>query len=1143
MARVSREIRSRAGPTIGGGYQADIGVSSGPLSGGVFAAGAPISGQPQAAGANVGVGPLSAQFVQPTFKGAQPSYGVGFNADEYFGANVMKTPQGMQYGVRAGPVSASYNPTRKDLSIMGGFERRFADGGPVLTSKRIASSFVPPEEQGAISPSMEGVVEGAQAVGRGLGPALQATGEYITNTAPGQVLSDVGTLAGGMYEAAKQNPAEFIGGMLPGVGNIYALKDIAELKDKIALARAAGDEETALKLEKFAPLAAVGAAAPFGAGAAVGAVTKAAERAAVKGVEKTAIRGAADVVAASDKAAAEGIVKAADHAAAVEAPQLPSTMFQPEPVIQAFDNVPAPDALRSTMVGEITKSIDESDGAVAKLPTTMGLGPMYVVNSGVEPTGKGFILAGTTNKNAAKQIDGIEPLMQKYPDMALNPESWAAAMTEATGNANVVAPPYRFMKAIQDGEYEQLLRTLTEGQIKDADAGFANGKAFLQAYNSGAMNVEDTGKLFMWGMLSRGVDPFTHEGLFLDSFKGIEPWIKMAAEGKFTKEVAEGPYKDWAATTAPKGSGQAGAGAMHNLNAFGNDFLVKMGTPGEDGITPMQRLHNLMSNSNMSGREIRRAFAETGEGVGIDNKVVSFILLATGRDDVMVIDRIQLKNLWDDGRFGDVNIWDGVSVPVVKTEEGVKRFAPTDEGRAAAREYAKTKDAKVKNAAVTGSSLAEATYGAKGILVYEAIEDALMKQVGGLYEKLGRPQAASPGRFHWETWVARSNQEASHGTLGSILAKGQGKSDPLADVYSKQGDYQTYAYGAKYGVSAEGPYYMYPLSSGQEVRLTPQALATVLEDVKNPKYGVVPKGFKVSETTGRPWYEREGVNRTKLDELINAAANRSAGGQAGVVRKAAGGSVSDGDGLAGGAGNAAGTQDTISVTESVMADIADSGLDRRQIATLLRMASTGTLAPDKAMEFADSILTGDIADMERRFQEYPRSMRILSRVDAAVDGTSALQYGSTANRNPGGPLAYKAKPAGYAKGGVVKGVRRGGGSAFEEIKSYGMANFGDAIIKGMANRAGGDPAKLMFAMNQYTKNLAAQDPETYTPVYRDQIAAMNEIAQKYKINTRAAFRRDPAIPQTIGKIDEAMGAAKTPAFKQALQRMQQILGG
>lgn len=563
-----------------------------------------------------------------------------------------------------------------------------------------------------------------------------------------------------------------------------------------------------------------------------------------------------------------------------------------KPVFESFNDTPKPLEMKEGIIGEITKSIDQSSGDIAKLPTTMGLGPMYVVDSGVEPVGKGFLLASTNNKNAAKQIDGISPLISKYPDMATNPEQWAKAMTEATGNTNVVAPPYRFAKAIQNGEYENLLKSLTEGQIKDRTIGFENGKKFLNAYTSGQMDVADTGKLFMWGILSRGVDPFTHEGLFLDAFNGIEPWVRMSAEGRFTKEIAEGPYKEWAATTSPKGSGQAGSGAMHNLNAFGRDFLVKMGTPGENGITPIQRLHDLMSNPELSGRDIRREFAKTGEGVGIDNKVVSFILLATGRDDVMVIDRIQLKNLWDDGRYGDFNIWDGISVPVVKTKDGkVKRFPPTPDGREAARNFSqKNAGSKIENAAVTGSSLAEATYGAKGILIYEAIEDAIMRNVKDLYAKAGIPGVPTPGMFHWDTWVARSNQEASHGTLGSILAKRQGVEDPLSGVYSKQGDYQTYAYGAKYAVSPGGPHYKYPLSTGEEVRLSPSQLSEVLEKVKNPKYGVVPKGFKVSETTGAPWYERKEVNRAKLDELLREASS----GQISSVLRAFGGQISNG---------------------------------------------------------------------------------------------------------------------------------------------------------------------------------------------------------------------------------------------------------
>ena len=39
---------------------------------------------------------------------------------------------------------------------------------------------------------------------------------------------------------------------------------------------------------------------------------------------------------------------------------------------------------------------------------------------------------------------------------------------------------------------------------------------------------------------------------------------------------------------------------------------------------------------------------------------------------------------------------------------------------------------------------------------------------------------------------------------------------------------------------------------------------------------------------GAPWYEREGVNRSKLDDILRQAA----AGQAGVIRKALGGSIS-----------------------------------------------------------------------------------------------------------------------------------------------------------------------------------------------------------------------------------------------------------
>jgi hypothetical protein len=711
-------------------------------------------------------------------------------------------------------------------------------------------------------------------------------------------------------------------------GMVTAVQDAARLKREYNEAVAAGDEEKASSLKAMfggTMLAGLPLVGPM-----------------AKIAEKGVVRAISEGIEATDKAVVDGTVSSAKHTAAVETPQVPSSVFQPEPVMTAFDNVPAPEALRDSVIGEITRSIEDSEGAVAKLPTTMGLGPMYVVESGVQPEGKGFILAGTTNKNAPTQIEGISPLLEKYPDMALNPDQWATGMAEATGNSAVVAPPYRFMKEIlPGGDYEVILKNMTPGQIAERRQGIAAGKEFFDAFVNGQMKVEDTGKLFMWGMLSRGVNPFTHEGLFMDAFSGIEPWIKMAAEGRFTKEIAEGPYKEWAASTAQKGSGQPGAGAMHNLNAFGEDFLLKMGTPGADGITPLQKIHDLMTDPSLSGRDIRRAFASTGEGVGIDNKVVSFIMLATGRDDVMVIDRIQLKNLWDDGRFEDFNIWDGISAPVVKTADGkTTRFPPTEEGRAQAKAFKEANPGSESgNAAVTGSSLAEATYGAKGVLAYEAIEDALMKSVQDLYDRIGMGgEKITPGIFHWDTWVARSNQEASHGTLPAVLKQAQGAESPLEGIYSKQGDYQTYAYGAKYFRGPDGPYFTMPLSNGDELRLsvsemqrlqgelsdftkgavpvpTPMVTNPVTGEVRefantpagrkeanayaaeltaaareearaaNPslsrseitaiKVPVDERGFSVSSVEGRPWYEDQSINRERVDKLIRNAAQRT----------------------------------------------------------------------------------------------------------------------------------------------------------------------------------------------------------------------------------------------------------------------------
>lgn len=458
---------------------------------------------------------------------------------------------------------------------------------------------------------------------------------------------------------------------------------------------------------------------------------------------------------------------------------------------------------------------------------------------------KAPILTGTNNKNAARQIAAIDGILKKFPKATESTAEWTKMMAYALGSTEVPIPPYAFIRDLNGTGSLEKLRTLTQGQIDDASHGFENAAEFRRAYIAGELGVETTGKLFMWSFLSRGVSPYTQEALFIDAFNGADKWIAMAARGEFTEAVFP-EYEAWAKSVAPKGSGQPGAGATHNLNAFGQDFLFKMSRTGADGKTHMQRLHDMMSDPNQTGKGIRREFATFGEGVGIDNKVVSFTLLVAGFNDVMVLDRVQIRQLWDDGRFNGTNLYDGSSGP-----DGKK---------------------------LAGSSLNSLAEGARGILVYEAIERGLEGKIQQMYAELGRPQDASIGRYHWETWVADSQQEASHGTLGAILADAKGDDQAIANVSAKQGEYGAYEYGALYNRDSDGtPWFGYETPTGGQFAFSVPAFRAFLEDIKRPATGVVPTKFKVTESGNAPWYTRPEVNQQRLEERASYWADRAGG--------------------------------------------------------------------------------------------------------------------------------------------------------------------------------------------------------------------------------------------------------------------------
>ena len=497
------------------------------------------------------------------------------------------------------------------------------------------------------------------------------------------------------------------------------------------------------------------------------------------------------------------------------------------------------------------KPLDLQPGKKVEAGNKIGVEPTLRVKVAMperEMPEKPLLLLATDEKNVDRQLAGIDEVFSQNADPQLTQESWAKSMAYAFKSNEVPVPPYAIINSLQSPDrLAAPLRILTQGQIDDATAGFQNAAQFKQLYVNGQADPVTTGKLFLWSFLSRGVSPYVQEGLFIDAINGVEPFLRRAASGQFTETDLQ-EYLTWASTVASKGTGQPGSGAMHNLNAFGKNFLTKMSRPGADGVTGLQKIHDMMANPDMTGPQIRREFARIGAGVGIDNKVVSFTLLVSGRDDVMVIDRVQLKNLWDDGRFGDRNLWDGrKETRMVRTASGAEEE---------------------KSAQIAGTALSEITYGAKGILVYEMIERAIAAQIKEAYRLVGREQDASLGRFHWETWVAASEQEASHGTIDAILRQARGEPEAMKGVTAKQGEYGMYDYGARYGKDEQGGYFLYDDSQGNTFKFTVPQFRDMLDTIKKPSAGVVPTKFKVSQSGSAPWFTRPEVNREKLDEII-----------------------------------------------------------------------------------------------------------------------------------------------------------------------------------------------------------------------------------------------------------------------------------
>ncbi len=376
-------------------------------------------------------------------------------------------------------------------------------------------------------------------------------------------------------------------------------------------------------------------------------------------------------------------------------------------------------------------------------------------------------------KNVNSVMEKLRNLIESYPNALTDREQWVGLMSRMTGtrfkrdDGSVVIP--MFPEGLGglttvEGVLEEL-DIVSQEQRDLATEGLNYGKKIRNLYETGKMDQVDTALYFLWNELSVGISPYPQEAGFLRAIDGgIDQWIQLAIDGKFDLDT----YLAWANQTLLPGTG-AGTGAVANLNSFGRHFLSKINDPvsgGEfDGMTKIEVLHSLLTDKDTPTLELRKKWHGVANQMYFNNKIFDFVLLTTGRQDLYVIDRVRIDQFFDRDS-------------IIEKYNLNPRKATLYDGS----------DFKYNNTKKAGYH--GITQDISGLVLNEIAVRQTRTQVQEAYKQIGVTDSADVGRFHWETWVARSGQEVSHGSIDAILQrKDFGKIYKAGIRNGKYGDY------------------------------------------------------------------------------------------------------------------------------------------------------------------------------------------------------------------------------------------------------------------------------------------------------------------------------------------------------------------
>ena len=437
--------------------------------------------------------------------------------------------------------------------------------------------------------------------------------------------------------------------------------------------------------------------------------------------------------------------------------------------------------------------------------------------------------AAFSEDNMPKTVARIEQVREEVPDALKSKDSWYSANVRLFGEERVPIAPRGLLSDLKPGAMAGKLRSLTPQQKASVDAGLALTKEVGASLEEPA----DLARLLYWSTLSTGISPYFQEAAFLDTFTHIGRFIDNALGGRFDLDE----YIDYFDRLLPAGGEKVGVSGKSNINTFGRTFLTMINDSAKAGDDKLGRVFESWKTEGRSSQDVITDFwrefpKKEGEGApGLNNKLLFFARLASGNHDTVVLDRIQLRDFWD-----------------VDSAENLRTLA------------------------MDGSGLA----------VYDLLNRSIDLRVKDIYKEAGRPDEASLGRLHWETWVLSGEDDVGHETLRAFLegTKYEGG--------IRQGKLDAYDYGIVYGPRPGDNHRLLETPHGHVVMTRKEWDSVKAEFKTTPGFD---PGFTLKSRANKnlPWSEDDRIYKEGIELLAALRSGRilerTGGKSEPVVRK------------------------------------------------------------------------------------------------------------------------------------------------------------------------------------------------------------------------------------------------------------------